>query len=109
MNNESSKDNFGTKLGRMVVSFLVFLSVFFIIKLLIIIALRFFVTPDNVMTIQSIGTIFLLLSIGIAAVYTKILNRSGTEEGRNKKRIITMALGIVCLLVSTVILQIPIF
>lgn len=106
MADELLKDDFGTKLGKLFVSFVVFLSVFFIIKLIIMILLNLVIKPSNEMTVQSIGSIFLILSVGVAAVYTKILNRTGTKESRNKKRIITIVLGVVCLFISTVVLQV---
>lgn len=103
------KNNSVVRLVGMAISFFVGLSAFFVLRLIIIAISNLMATPTNVGTVQSLGSIFLILSIGIAAVYTKILNSSNPAENRNKKRIITVILGVICFCVSIVILHAPIY
>ncbi|MEX6161788.1 hypothetical protein AB6G16_09030 [Proteus mirabilis] len=81
-----TRDSFIVKAWNLVISFIVGLSAFFILRLIILITLNLIATSNNVATIQTIGGIMVVLSIGIAAIYTKILNSSGTLESRKRKK-----------------------
>ncbi|WP_163826713.1 hypothetical protein [Proteus vulgaris] len=104
-----TRDSFIVKAWNLVISFIVGLSAFFILRLIILITLNLIATSNNVATMQTIGGIMVVLSIGIAAIYTKILNSSGTLESRKRKKIITVIVGGISLYISTVLLHIPVF
>ena len=59
-------------------------------------------TPDNAQAMQGLGSILVILSIYLAVKYTKNLNANGTTKSRNIKRVITVVIGFVCLIISTV-------
>lgn len=99
-----SEDNIFVRFGYGVISFIVGLSAFSIIKLVFMLPINFMVTPGNAELMESVGAILLILAIYLAVKYTKNLNRTGTRKSRNIKRIITVVLGAVCMIITTVFL-----
>ncbi|MFM4733612.1 hypothetical protein [Aeromonas salmonicida] len=98
------KENFLVRFGKGFISFIVGLSAFSVIKLIFMIPINFMATPDNAQAMQGLGSILVILSIYLAVKYTKNLNANGTTKSRNIKRVITVVIGFVCLMISTVFL-----
>jgi len=63
-------------------------------------------TPDNAKTMQGLSSLLIIFSIYLAVKYTKKLNANGTKKSRNIKRIVTVVIGFICLMLSTVFLSI---
>jgi hypothetical protein len=82
------------------------LSAFSIIKLIFMIPINFMATPDNAKTMQGLSSLLIIFSIYLAVKYTKKLNANGTKKSRNIKRIVTVVIGFICLMLSTVFLSI---
>lgn len=97
-----TEDNMFIRFGGGVISFIVGLSAFSIIKLVFMLPINFMTTPENAELMKSVGAILLILAIYLAVKFTKNLNRTGTRKSRNIKRIITVALGVVCMIITTV-------
>jgi len=98
---EQSKDNILIRFGYGVISFIVGLSAFYVIKLIFMIPINLMSTPENIDTMKGIGGLLLILAIYLAVKYTKKLNRSGTRKSRNIKRIVTIILGVICMFSTT--------
>lgn len=97
-----TEDNIFIRFGYGVISFIVGLSAFSVIKLVFMLPINFMATPENAELMKSVGAILLILAIYLAVKFTKKLNRSGTRKSRNIKRIITIVLGIACMIITTV-------
>ena len=82
------------------------LSAFSIIKLIFMIPINFMATPDNAKTMQGLSSLLIIFSIYLAVKYTKKLNANGIKKSRNIKRIVTVVIGFICLMLSTVFLSI---
>ena len=82
------------------------LSAFSIIKLIFMIPINFMATPDNAKTMQGLSSLLIIFSIYLAVKYTKKLNANGTKKSKNIKRIVTVVIGFICLMLSTVFLSI---
>ena len=63
-------------------------------------------TPDNAKTMQGLSSLLIIFSIYLAVKYTKKLNANGTKKSRNIKKIVTVVIGFICLMLSTVFLSI---
>ena len=63
-------------------------------------------TPDNAKTMQGLSSLLIIFSIYLAVKYTKKLNANGIKKSRNIKRIVTVVIGFICLMLSTVFLSI---
>jgi len=96
------EDNIFIKFGNGVISFIVGLSAFSIIKLVFMLPINFMVTPENAELMESVGALLLILAIYLAVKFTKNLNRTGTRKSRNIKRILTIVIGITCMIITTV-------
>jgi hypothetical protein len=70
------------------------------------IPINFMATPDNAKTMQGLSSLLIIFSIYLAVKYTKKLNANGTKKSRNIKRIVTVVIGFICLMLSTVFLSI---
>jgi uncharacterized membrane protein YidH (DUF202 family) len=99
-----TEDNVFIRFGYGVISFIVGLSAFYIIKLVFMVPINFMATPENAELMESVGAILLILAVYQAVKFTKNLNRTGTRKSRNIKRIITVILGVVCMIITTVLL-----
>lgn len=98
------KENFLIRFGKVCVSFIVGVSAFSIIKLIFMIPMNLITTPDNAQEMEVSGLALIIFSIFLAVKYTKKLNANGTTKSRNIKRIVTVVIGFVCLMISTVFL-----
>jgi hypothetical protein len=97
-----TEGNVFIKFGNGVISFIVGLSAFSIIKLVFMLPINFMVTPENAELMESVGALLLILAIYLAVKFTKNLNRSGTRKSRNIKRTLTVVIGMACMLITTV-------
>jgi hypothetical protein len=70
------------------------------------IPINFMATPDNAKTMQGLSSLLIIFSIYLAVKYTKKLNANGTKKSRNIKKIVTVVIGFICLMLSTVFLSI---
>jgi len=102
----NTKDNIFTRFGLGVISFIVGLSAFSIMKLLFILPINFIVTLENKGLMESVSAILIIVAIYLAVKFTKKLNRTGTRKSRNIKRIITVVIGIPCMLITTFLLAV---
>lgn len=101
-----TEDNMFIRFGYGVISFVVGLSAFSIIKLAFMLPINFMATPESAELMEGVGAISLILAIYLAVKFTKNLNRTGTRKSRNIKRIITVVLGVVCMIIATVFLEV---
>lgn len=101
-----SKENFLVKFCNGFISFIVGLAAFSIFKLIFMIPVNIMTTSDNVDIMQGFSSILVIFSIYLAIKYTKSLNGNGTAKSRNIKRIITIIIGVICLMMSTILLSI---
>lgn len=92
------------KVGESSVSLIVGLSAFFTIKLILMIPFNLIVKSEHGNSISSLEFPLLILCIWLAARYTKNLNSNGTFKSRNIKRIVTVIVGFLCSIMSTVLL-----
>ena len=92
------------KVIHSVMSFVVGISAFFIIKLFFMIPINIVTTTDNLRTMEGLGSILILFSIYLSYKYTKYINGNGTLKSRIVKRVITILLGLLCMIISTAVL-----
>ena len=98
---DNNNDNIFIRFGNGLISFIVGLSAFSVIKLVFMLPISFMVTPENTKLMESVGALLLILAIYLAVKFTKNLNRNGTRKSRNIKRTVTVVIGIVCMLITT--------
>ena len=91
------KKNLLVSFGFGVISFIVGLSAFFIIKVIFMIPINIMTTAENIDTMKSVGSLSLLFCVYLSVKYTKTLNVVGTRKIRNIVRIFTFLIGILCL------------
>jgi len=97
-------DNILIKIFHSIMSFIVGVSAFFIIKLCFMIPINLVTTADNLSAMEALGSVLLLFSIYLSYKYTKYINGSGTLTSRNIKRVITVLLGLFSMVMSTALL-----
>ena len=92
------------RFGSGVISFVVGLSAFFIIKLAFMISLNLLITKDNVEKMEGVGALLIIFSIYLAVKYTKNLNKNKSKKTRIVKRVITIVIGFICMVITTTVI-----
>lgn len=101
---EQSNDSILIRFGNGVISFIVGLSAFYVIKLIFMIPINMMATPESIDLMKGVGAWLTILAIYLAVKYTKKLNRSGARKTRNIKRIVTIVFGAISMFVTTMFL-----
>lgn len=104
---DKTNDNIIIRFGNGLISFIVGLSAFSIIKLIFMVPVNLMTTTENIETMKGVGGLLLILAIYLAVKFTKSLNSGGTKKSRNIKRIITIVAGIISMVLATVIIAVP--
>jgi hypothetical protein len=110
--NETSKVSLSPiiRLANGVVLFIVGLSAFFVIKLILMIPTNIYIayelTDQSRVLAESTGAVVVVFSIYLSIKFTKKINRSDTRKNRNILRIVTVILGFICMFLTTAFLVI---
>jgi len=100
------QSNIFFQFGSRVISFIVGLSAFYTIKLVFLIPFNLMITPDNIEKMKDYGVFLIILSIYLAVNYTKKLNKNKNKKSRIIRRVMTIIIGFICMVVSTAFITI---
>jgi len=119
---DQNNNNILIRFGNGIISFVVGVSAFFVIKLVLMIPFNIIVAQQNIernpgnmleewrldefeTNVTIMGFVVILACIYFSTKYSQKLNRVETRKTRNIMRAITIAFGLVCMIISSFAIQ----